>query len=275
MRILAEVPEPVRALKVAACGTTGSGRHLAAALLGADAVRNEITSHATAALHYFPQARTIIEIGGQDSKIIIVRSGVLSDFAMNTVCAAGTGSFLDYQAARMGITVEELARLAAEAPEGVRISGRCAVFAETDLIEKQQHGAARGAVLRGLCDALARNFLASVARGKPVVPPVVFQGGVASNRAVVSAFERELGTKVEVPQHHDVMGAIGVAMLSRREARGRPSTFKGFSVRGERLSSRVFDCSGCSNACEVTEILDRDDLVSRWGSRCGKWDVVE
>lgn len=262
-------------LEVAACGTTGSGRHLAAALLGADVVRNEISSHATAALHFFPQAKTIIEIGGQDSKIIIIRDGVASDFAMNTVCAAGTGSFLDYQASRMGITIEELARLAGEAREGIRISGRCAVFAETDLVEKQQQGADRKAVLRGLCDSLARNFLASVARGKPVLPPIVFQGGVASNRAVVSAFERELGTAIEVPQYHDVMGAIGVAMLAAREAGPEPSKFRGFAVRGERLTSRMFECTGCSNGCEVTEILDSGNLVSRWGSRCGKWDMAE
>lgn len=273
--ILASVPGRAGNLEVAACGATGSGRHLAAALLGADVVRNEITSHATAALHFCPQAKTIIEIGGQDSKIIIIRDGVASDFAMNTVCAAGTGSFLDYQASRMGISIEELARLAGEAREGIRISGRCAVFAETDLVEKQQQGADRGAILRGLCDSLARNFLSSVARGKPVLPPVVFQGGVASNHAVVSAFERELGTRIEVPRYHDVMGAIGVAMLAAREGSDGASKFRGFSVKGDHLTSRMFECSGCSNRCEVTEILDGGDLVSRWGSRCGKWDIAE
>lgn len=273
--ILAAASEEGAGLEVAACGTTGSGRHLAAALVGADVVRNEITSHATAALHFFPQAKTIIEIGGQDSKIIIVRDGVASDFAMNTVCAAGTGSFLDYQASRMGIAIEELARLAGEAPHGVRISGRCAVFAESELIEKQQQGVDRGTILRGLCDSLARNFLSSVARGKPVTPPIVFQGGVASNRAVVSAFERELGARVEVPQYNDVMGAIGVAMLAAREAAPGASKFRGFAVGGEHLSSSRFECSGCSNRCEVTEISDGGRLVSRWGSRCGKWEIAE
>lgn len=260
--------------QVTACGTTGSGRRLAAALVGADVVKNEITAHATGALHYFPEARTIIEIGGQDSKVIVVRDGVVSDFAMNTVCAAGTGTFLDYQAGRMGVTIDEFADLAAGADESVTISGRCAVFAETDVIEKQQRGAGRGAVARGLCEALARNFLTGVAAGRPIEPPVVFQGGVASNKAVRRAFMRQLGCEVMVPGLHNVMGAIGVAMIAGRHwDREEPSKFRGFEVHPGNLATRDFECDGCSNRCDIVEILDGDTLLSRWGSRCGKWDV--
>ncbi|MFZ1948409.1 MAG: acyl-CoA dehydratase activase [bacterium] len=274
-RILAEAAGGAGGMAIAGCGTTGSGRHLAAALAGADVVRNEITSHTTAALHYFPEARTVIEIGGQDSKIIMVENGVAVDFAMNTVCAAGTGSFLDYQAARMGITVSELAALASSAAESVQISGRCGVFAETDILEKQQRGAPRGAILRGLCESLARNFLSGVAKGKTIVPPVVFQGGVAGNPAVVRAFEREIGTAVQVPEHYDVMGAIGVALLALAEGpAGGASRFKGFDVAGGDLASEVFECTGCSNRCDVIEILAGGALISRWGGRCGKWDLA-
>jgi len=262
-------------LDIVACGTTGSGRRLAAALVGADIVKNEITAHATGALHYFPEARTIIEIGGQDSKVILVRDGVVSDFAMNTVCAAGTGTFLDYQASRMGVTIDEFAGLAAEAGESVTISGRCAVFAETDMIEKQQRGADRGAIARGLCEALARNFLTGVAAGRRIDPPVVFQGGVASNIAVRQAFTRELGCEVMVPELNDVMGAIGVAILAGRHRRAdEPTRFRGFEVHPGELATRDFECDGCSNRCEIVEILHGDKLLSRWGSRCGKWDVA-
>jgi predicted CoA-substrate-specific enzyme activase len=275
-RILREAGEHLPEIEILGCGSTGSGRLLAAALAGADVVRNEITAHATAALHFFPEAQTVIEIGGQDSKIIIIRNGVAVDFAMNTVCAAGTGSFLDYQASRMGIPVEELARLAKSAKESARISGRCAVFAETDLIDKQQRGIKREAVLKGLCEALVRNFLSSVARGKPIMPPVIFQGGVASNQAVVEAFEKELDLKVDVPQYHDVMGAIGIAILAGMEhEKAGPGRFRGFEVRGVDLSSRGFECTGCSNRCEVVEIFDGTHLISRWGSRCGRWDIAE
>lgn len=273
--VLGEAGRSLGRAKVAGSGATGSGRHLAAALAGADLVRNEITCHAAAALHFFPLARTVIEIGGQDAKIIILRDGAAVDFAMNNVCAAGTGSLLDYQAARMGLAVDQLARLAASAATSVRISGRCGIFAETDIIEKQQRGAPRDAVLRGLCEALVRNYLASVAKGKPIEPPVVFQGGVASNRAVVEAFERELGVEVEVPRHHDVMGAIGVALLVAEAGVRPPTRFHGFEVRGGDLDSRSFECTGCSNRCDVIEIFDRDHLAARWGGRCGRWDIAE
>jgi predicted CoA-substrate-specific enzyme activase len=260
--------------EIAACGTTGSGRRLAAALIGADVVKNEITAHATGALHYFPDARTIIEIGGQDSKVIVLEDGMVSDFAMNTVCAAGTGTFLDYQAGRMGVTIDEFADLAAGAKESVTISGRCAVFAETDIIEKQQRGADRGAVARGLCEALARNFLTGVAAGRPIRPPVVFQGGVASNKAVRQAFTRELGCEIMIPRFHDVMGAVGVAMIAARQLEAESVTrFRGFRIHPGELATRDFECDGCSNCCEIVEVREGDTVLSRWGSRCGKWDV--
>jgi predicted CoA-substrate-specific enzyme activase len=272
--VLRAAREECRGLEVLACGTTGSGRRLAAALVGADVVKNEITAHAAGALHYFPEARTIIEIGGQDSKVILVREGAISDFAMNTVCAAGTGTFLDYQASRMGISVGEFAELASESEHSARISGRCAVFAETDIIEKQQHGVARGAIARGLCESLARNFLTGVAAGRPLDPPVIFQGGVASNKAVRRAFEQELGCEVRVPRYHDVMGAIGVALIAGRQTGpGSPTRFRGFDVRPGDLATRDFECDGCSNCCEIVEIFDGDNMISRWGSRCGKWDL--
>ncbi|HBS92678.1 MAG TPA: 2-hydroxyglutaryl-CoA dehydratase, partial [Firmicutes bacterium] len=106
---------------------TGSGRNLAAVLLGADVVKNEITAHAVAAGDTCPGVNTVLEIGGQDSKLIILRQGVVVDFAMNSVCAAGTGSFLDQQAARLGIPIEEFGGLALQSENSVRIAGRCSV----------------------------------------------------------------------------------------------------------------------------------------------------
>ncbi len=121
-------------------GTTGSGRYLAGIIVGADVVKNEITSHAAAASELFPDVKTILEIGGQDSKIILLKDGVVTDFAMNTVCAAGTGSFLDQQAGRLNIAIEKFGEIALQSANPVRIAGRCAVFAESDMIHKQQIG---------------------------------------------------------------------------------------------------------------------------------------
>jgi hypothetical protein len=158
----------------------------------------------------------------------------------------------------------------------VRVSGRCAVFAETDVIEKQQHGVGRQPIARGLCESLVRNFLCGVAGGKEIVPPVMFQGGVASNVAVKDAFERELGLGVVVPEYHDVMGAVGAALLARKHVEeGKQTRFKGFEIDEANLITQSFECDGCSNACRILEISDGTTLLSRWGSRCGKWDVKE
>ena len=154
---------------ISAAGTTGSGRIIASAIIGADAVKNEITAHAMAALEIDKDVKTIIEIGGQDSKIIILNNGIVRDFAMNTVCAAGTGSFLDRQAERLDIPIEEFGDYALKADTSVRIAGRCAVFAESDMIHKQQLGYGKAEIIRGLCDALVRNFLNNVGKGKTIL----------------------------------------------------------------------------------------------------------
>ncbi len=261
--------------EVRAAGTTGSGRHLAAALIGADIVKNEITAHARGAIHFFPDVRTVIEIGGQDSKIIILQDGQVTDFAVNTICAAGTGSFLDHQANRMGITVDELARLAATSSESVAIGGRCAVFAETDIIEKQQRGVSRGAIAKGLCEALARNYLSTVAGGKRIDPPVVFQGGVAANLAVKQALEKQLEMEILVPEHYRVMGALGAALIAAEQGDpGRPSAFRGTIIRDMEFSLRTFVCEECSSMCEIVEVSDGSRVLGRWGGRCERW-VIE
>jgi predicted CoA-substrate-specific enzyme activase len=272
-RIMGQLDPAVRRAEVLACGATGSGRYLAAALTGADRVVNEISAHARAAIQAVPDVRTVIEIGGQDSKIIIVERGAIVDFGLNTVCAAGTGSCLDHQAGRMGLTVDEFARLAASASRAERISGRCAVFAETDIIEKQQRGVERSALARGLCEALVRNYLSGPAGGKPIRAPVVFQGGVAANPAVRFAFERELGTEPTVPENHHLMGAIGSAILAAGPAdHSGPSRFAGFELPAGRLNTASFICDQCPNACEILEISRDGVRISRWGGRCGRWN---
>ncbi|MGE5560056.1 MAG: acyl-CoA dehydratase activase [Chloroflexota bacterium] len=256
------------------CGATGSGRQLAAAVIGADVVKNEITAHAVAALAVVPDVRTVLEIGGQDSKIIIIRDGVVVDFAMNTVCAAGTGSFLDRQAARLGIDIADFGALALTAVSPVRIAGRCAVFAESDMIHKQQMGHTPADIAWGLCQALVRNYLNNVGKGKEIKPPVVFQGGVAANAGIVKAFAESLGTVPVIPQRHDCMGAIGAALLARETANKTTGTrFRGFAARDIDFTTRGFECDGCANACEVVEIAAAGQVIARWGDRCGRHSV--
>jgi predicted CoA-substrate-specific enzyme activase len=250
--------------------TTGSARHLAAYLVGADLIKNEITAHAIAVTDIFPEAKTIIEIGGQDSKVIALRGGVVIDFAMNTVCAAGTGSFLDQQAARLGISIEEFGNLALEANHPVRIAGRCTVFAETDMIHKQQMGHSVEDILAGLCDSLAKNYLNNVCRGKEILSPIVFQGGVAANRGIQKAIEIELETSLIIPEHFDVMGAVGAAKLVKKTPPVK-TQFRGFDLSRKSCATRSLECNECGNQCEVIQLFVDNQMVACWGDLCERY----
>jgi predicted CoA-substrate-specific enzyme activase len=258
--------------KVHGVGTTGSARRLAGVMLNADLIKNEIIAHALAACHFYKDVNTIIEIGGQDSKLIIIRETIPVDFAMNTVCAAGTGSFLDHQAIRLGLPIEEFGKCALAAKNRVHIASRCTVFAESDMIHKTQLGIQRNDIIAGLCDAIVRNYLNVLAKGKELRPRILFQGGVAANEGVRVAFEDALRTHVEVPKDFLVMGAIGAAILSCARSNG-DTKFLGFDQSLEqKFESRGFECHDCPNQCEIVEMLRNQDIVARYGSRCGKWE---
>lgn len=265
-------PRVPEGMEIAGVGTTGSARYLTSVIIGADSVKNEITAHAVAASQLVPGVQTILEIGGQDSKIIILRNGIVADFAMNTVCAAGTGSFLDQQAGRLNIPIEDFGEIALQAKHPVRIAGRCSVFAESDMIHKQQMGHNLSDILAGLCEALVRNYLNNVGKGKEILGPVVFQGGVAANIGIKKAFEQALGLEVAIPQHYSVMGAVGAAFLAKEATLGgKPTKFKGFGVVQGDYQAGSFECPDCPNMCEVIEILNQNDIIARWGDRCNKW----
>ena len=287
-KILEQANAANREYDIKGVGTTGSGRNLAGALVGADIVKNEITAHAVAAATNIPGVQTILEIGGQDSKIIILRDGIVTDFAMNTVCAAGTGSFLDHQAQRLNVPIEIFGETALKSENPARIAGRCGVFAESDLIHKQL-GYPVEDLLYGLCQALVRNYLSNLALGKELLPTVSFQGGVATNSGMVKAFEEALETEIVVPDHHQTMGAIGAALLAmeNHQYTEAETTFKGWNVGNMQFQSITCQCSGCSNNCEIITIVEGDEkihhvdriqdikgnVIARWGGTCGRWDI--
>ncbi len=253
-------------------GTTGSGRELAGTMLQADVIKNEITAHAMAALSIDRSVSTIIEIGGQDSKLIVLRDGVVVDFAMNTVCAAGTGSFLDQHASRLNIPIEEFGPLALKSKNPVRIAGRCTVFAESDMIHKQQQGHKMADILAGLCGAMVRNYLTNVAKGKEIKSAVFFQGGVAANLGMKRFLEEALELPVHVPRDYDVMGAIGIAQLARErlELEKKTTRFMGLGILDSEFSNQGYVCQCCPNQCEIVEIWRDGVFLASWGSRCDR-----
>lgn len=256
--------------RVLAAATTGSGRMLAARLIGTELVKNEITTHTLAALAITPDVQTILEIGGQDSKIIIIRNSLAIDFAMNTVCAAGTGSFLDQQSGRLGVKVEDMGEMALRSANPATISGRCTVFAETDMIHKQQLGIARNDIIAGLCKSLVRNYLATVARGKQILGPIYFQGGVAANKGIVREFKQQLKLPVQVSGHYAVAGAYGAAIYAKKSGPAE-KPFTGFDLINNEYKVNTFTCKKCEEECTVLKLMRQGVAVSFWNDRCGRY----
>jgi predicted CoA-substrate-specific enzyme activase len=274
-----EKSENLHEYAIRCCGTTGSARYLTKAIVGADLAKTEIIAHAVAAQTIYPDVRTILEIGGQDSKIILLRDGIIIDFAMNSICAAGTGSFLDHQAARLGIDIENFGDYAIKSKNPVSIAGRCTVFAESDMIHKQNAGYSKDDIIAGLCDSLVRNYMNNVGKGKDLEEPIVFQGGVSYNQGIIEAFERHLGCKVIVPKYNVLMGALGMAILVRDYyiEHEHETEFRGLEVAEIEFTTSAFNCGDCPNNCEIVQVKMPEygnKVIARWGSRCGKWDQL-
>lgn len=259
-----------RKYKVVGVGTTGSARKLIGTILGANTVKNEITTHAIGTTSIYPDVKTIFEIGGQDSKIIILDNGIVTDYAMNTLCAAGTGSFLSSQAKRLGIPIEEFGSIALTSDNPTKIAARCTVFAESDLVHKSQIGHKKEDIIAGLCYAIVNNYLNNVGKGKKIKAPIVFQGGVSKNIGVVKAFEKVTGHKVHVDENSHLMGALGVAILSKNEEEIEFS----FDIEDIVFETKGFECSGCSNNCEIIKVMKDKKIIDSWGNRCSKGELV-
>ena len=264
-----------RRVEILGVGTTGSGRELIAEFVGADVVNDEITAHKTGAIHISESlggepVDTIFEIGGQDSKFISIENGVVVDFAMNEACAAGTGSFLEEQAEKLGIAIkDEFASLALSASSPTRLGERCTVFMERDVNGWLHKGETIPNLVAGLAYSIALNYLNRVVRGRKIGKVIYFQGGTAYNSAVTAAFAGLLAKKIVVPPYNGVMGAVGMALIARqwRTATGGATRFRGYDLDKLSLSSRDFVCKACSNYCDMKEFVI-EGQKSYWGDKC-------
>jgi predicted CoA-substrate-specific enzyme activase len=257
---------------VRGCATTGSGRYLTGEFIGADVIKNEITTHARAAVECDPRVDTVFEIGGQDAKYMSLENGAVVDFTMNKVCAAGTGSFLEEQAERLGLKIEEeFGEQALGSGAPCQLGERCTVFMESDLTFHQQRGVTRDDLVGGLSYSIVYNYLNRVVEDRKVGEVIFFQGGVAFNRGVKAAFEAVVGKKVIVPPQHDILGAIGAAIFAQQEHEG-PSGFRGFDLREVSYALKTFECGKCSNRCEIHQVSIEGQKPLHYGSRCGRFD---
>jgi predicted CoA-substrate-specific enzyme activase len=276
---LKEVGEELKGkVIIKGAGSTGSGRYMTGEFFGADVIRNEITSHVRAAAFLCPEADTIFEIGGQDAKYMSLQDGTIIDFTMNKVCAAGTGSFLEEQAEKLGINIkEEFGNLGLASKKPLDLGERCTVFMESQLNFCKQRGAAKQDLVAGLAYSVVKNYLTKVVEDRRIGNNILFQGGTAFNRAVKAAFESVLGKKVQVPPQHDILGAIGVAILAREamETSDKPTRFRGFDLANRQYELSTFECESCSNRCEIHKVVFEGEKPLFYGSRCGIWDSAE
>lgn len=257
--------------QVVSVGTTGSARKLIGTMLGASTIKNEITAHAVGTVKLYPKVKTIFEIGGQDSKITLVNNGVVCDYAMNTLCAAGTGAFISSLSKRLGVLIDDVSDVAFSSKNKINIAARCTVFAESDLIHKIQAGYKKEDIIAGVCRAVAVNYINNVAKGKKIRGPVVFNGGVSKNRAVVRAFEEIIDDKVIVDKNGHLMGAFGIALMARES--GVESVFN-FDIDNLKLETRINQCGRCSNNCEIVTVYRNDELLDFWGNHCEKGSML-
>ena len=259
-------------INVVGVGTTGSARKLIGTMLNANVIKNEITAHAIGTLSLYPNVKTIFEIGGQDSKIILLENGIVVDYAMNTLCAAGTGAFLSSQASRLGVAVEDFGSIALTSKKPTKIAARCTVFAESDLVHKLQMGYKKEDIIAGLCKSVVSNYLNNVGKGKKIKTPIIFQGGVSKNIGVKKAFEEEVGSEVIVDTNGHLMGALGVAILSKKAP---IKTNFHFSITEDNLETRGVECNRCPNHCEIICISKNKQLIDAWGNRCSNGDILK
>lgn len=256
--------------KVVATGTTGSGRRLIGIMIGAGVIKNEITAHAIGTSSIYKNVKTIFEIGGQDSKIIILDKGIVTDYAMNSICAAGTGAFLTSQAKRLEIPVEDFGKIAKESKNPTKIAARCTVFAESDLVHKAQIGHKKEDIIAGLCNAVADNYINNVAKGKKIKPPIVFQGGVSKNVGVKKAFEDITNEKIITDENGHLMGALGIAILSKKQ---KEEEFN-FDILDIDFETKGYECKKCPNHCEIIAIKKDKQIIDSWGNRCEKGSLI-
>lgn len=254
--------------EVKGVGATGSGRKFVGMLIGADVIKTEILAHAVGTLNYYPDVKTILDIGGEDSKIMTLRNGVLEDFVMNQICGAGTGSVVDSIASRMGIRTEDVGDLALQSKQQLNFPGKCGVFLQSSVVSRLNSGADKSDILMGVVNALVSNYLI-LGKNINLESPFVYQGATSQNKAIVSALEEQLESEITVPKYASYMGAIGIALMAQEENVFK-TNFQGYNISDKQYISKTKIADGCDNHCEITSLYEGNTYIGSIGNRCDK-----
>jgi predicted CoA-substrate-specific enzyme activase len=257
---------------LASVGVTGSGRYLAGDFLEADVVINEIKAQAEATINLHHDVDTIFEIGGQDSKFIRLENNEIIFFDMNKVCAAGTGSFIEEQLNRLDLEMSEGIQLAFKSSYPVDLQNRCTIFMESDIVHHLHKGVPREDIVSGIMYGVAKNYLEKVVSGQELGKKLYFQGGVASNPAVIAAMENLTGQTITVTRYNEFTGAIGAALIASKRADGKRVHYLDRSLTAKEYAFSAFSCGYCSNCCEIRKV-SVNEKTSHYGGMCGRWDI--
>lgn len=261
--------------KINGVGITGTGQEFISKLIGGDITEPETVAHYEATIKQFPKVRTILDIGGQDSKLMLInKNGLLNIIAFNKSCGAGTGGAIELIAEELDVKLNDVGDLALHSKNDFPFAGKCAVFARTSVIDRKNKGVAKEDILMGVCKALVFNYFAILGKGKRLTSPFVFQGATAKNKALVKCMEHELNHKVHVPENPHLMGAYGMALITMDDFKGK-TKFKGWKVIDSDMKTETFICKDCSNRCEVTQLFENNNFEGSIGSKCGKWDSTK
>jgi len=257
-------------LEIGGVGTTGSGRKMIGKVIGADLAINEITAHATAAVFIDPEVDTILELGGQDAKFTQLQNGMVYNSIMNYVCAAGTGSFIEEQALKLGIPLADYAERAM-GQECPQTSDRCTVYMERDLDLLLAQGWSKDQVAAAVLHSVRDNYLNKVVGGLHVGDHIYFQGATARNKALVAAFEAELQRPIQVSPYCHLTGALGMCLLVRDRVRPeeRGAHFRGLAFADADVRVDHEQCDLCHNLCNLSIIHAGSETVA-WGLKCGR-----
>ena len=250
--------------KVVSVGVTGSARKLIGILLDSQVVKNEITALSVGTIKMYQDAKTIIDIGGETGKIIIVNNGVVIDYAISNLCNAGFGSFIDSLAKKLGINVNMVSDMAFNG-SNIDVPSNCVVFACSNLLHKIQEGYKKEDILAGICNSISQNYVNTIAKDKKIIPPIVFCGGVSKNLYIANCLEKLFGEKIIVNKNSHLFCAIGIAIMARNS--GIEKEFN-FNISNYDVKTKLVNCINCSNNCEIINVYKNNNLIDMWGNKC-------